>query len=363
MAIVVLATALIASPGAASGVDDVQQVLTGFDALGADRDGAGVVVAIVDSGVDLHHPMLADNLVAGWDFVDNDGVPDDPHGHGTHVAGIVAGSLGLAPAASIMPVRVLDTAGGGSQETIAAGIRWAADHGAQVINLSLGDTGRLDRIKKDGPIAVAIRDVADRAIVVAAAGNDDQYEQVFRASVPALVVVAVDDSGHPASFTNIGDARAVAAPGVNVLSTVPHAASTLFPNGSEGTARLSGTSMAAPFVSAAAAVLIQAGAVPAEVSALVQTTASPTVDPRTGAGVVDVAAAAGAVPPTPMASPSQSQYSAGAAAAPTPEPGSAAMSVEGETASNDGFIAVVIGVLVLLAAVSITVAVYAVRRR
>jgi subtilisin family serine protease len=110
--------------------------------------GAGTTVAIVDTGVDLQHPDLSSKLVTGHDFVaDNNDCPagpQDENGHGTHVAGIAAavtnhgiGVAGVAPDAQIMPVRVLDADGSGSSEDVAAGITWAADHGAEVINLSL----------------------------------------------------------------------------------------------------------------------------------------------------------------------------------------------------------------------------------
>jgi subtilisin family serine protease len=104
--------------------------------------GEGVVIAVVDSGVDLDHPDLAANLVPGWDLVDDDDEPDDPNGHGTHVAGIAAaatndiGIAGVAPDASIMPVRVLDEAGLGSDEAIAEAVVWAAENDADIINLS-----------------------------------------------------------------------------------------------------------------------------------------------------------------------------------------------------------------------------------
>ena len=273
-----------------------QLALAGFTDLPSGMTGAGTTVAVVDSGIDLDHPAFAGRIAPGRDFIDGDDRPDDENGHGTHVAGIVgaadAGAAnGGAPGVTIMPVRVLDASGSGSSETVARGIVWAADHGAQVINLSIGDTGRFDRIRKDGAIAAAIRAVSDRAVVIVAAGNDSQFEQLFRAAVPAIVVVAVDDQGRPAPFTNVGDKRAVAAPGVEVLSTAPQQPSALFPAGTDGTAALSGTSMSAPFVSASAALLIEAGLSPSQVAETIVATAQPNADPRVGAGIVDAAAA------------------------------------------------------------------------
>ena len=99
-------------------------------------------IAIVDTGVDTHHPDLKDHMVAGYDFVGHDSDPEDDNGHGTQVAGIAAavtdngvGIAGGAPQAEIMPIRVLSRAGTGDRETIASGIVWAAQHGANVINL------------------------------------------------------------------------------------------------------------------------------------------------------------------------------------------------------------------------------------
>ena len=143
--------------------------------------GEGVVVAVIDTGVayrDSGRFRMAPDLkntrfVPGRDFVENDDTPDDGHGHGTHVAGTVAqstnnglGVAGVAPRAAIMPIRVLDARGGGSWGNVAAGIRWAADHGADVINLSLGGSTRSRAIST--AIAHAHR---KGVVVVAAAGN------------------------------------------------------------------------------------------------------------------------------------------------------------------------------------------------
>lgn len=240
--------------------------------------GEGVTVAIVDSGVDLDHPDLVSNLfvnpgeipgngidddangfvddVNGYDFVDRDARPDDTNGHGTHVAGTVAaarndfGTTGVAPNASILPVRVLGTDGSGSSFDVAAGIRYAADLGAQIINLSLG--GGYSR-----SIEQAIQ-YAGRlgSIVIAAAGNESSSVPGFPARFSAtqthvLSVGAVNSSDTRAGFSNrVGSSGAVQidAPGVGVYST--------YPGGRY--ASLSGTSMAAPHVAGVAALALQA---------------------------------------------------------------------------------------------------------
>lgn len=262
--------------------------------------GGGVVIAIVDTGVDLDHPDLAPKLVAGIDLVDGDAIPDDPNGHGTHVAGIAAaatdnalGIAGAAPAAAIMPVRVLDVAGFGSDETIAAGIQWAATHGADVINLSLGESGFAARLSKGGSINAAIRLATKLGVtVIAAAGNDGSRGRVYRLGVDVIVVNASARDGSAAAFTNTGDLRAIAAPGVDILSTAPLTASALWPDGTDGYASLDGTSMAAPLVSATAALLLAQGVPASDVAGRLMGTASnPGGDPALGAGVLDAAAA------------------------------------------------------------------------
>lgn len=251
--------------------------------------GVGVVVAVVDTGVDLDHPDLAGKLVAGIDLVDGDDRPDDSNGHGTHVAGIVAattgngvGVSGVAPGAKIMPVRVLGDDGVGDDATIAEGIDWAVANGADVVNLSLGMSGVVARLAKGGPLNPAIRRAeAAGVVVVAAAGNEGQTRRVYRLGVPVLVVNAVGSDGVVAEFSNVGDARAVAAPGVDILSTVP-----------DGYDVLSGTSMAAPIVSGTVALLVGQGrSGPDSVDRLVATATNPSGDPALGAGMVDPKAA------------------------------------------------------------------------
>jgi subtilisin family serine protease len=184
--------------------------------------GAGEVIAIVDTGVDLTHPDLAPNLwsmpgqpsVHGHDFVDSDNVPDDFNLHGTHVAGIAAavagnalGVAGVAPQARIMAVRVLDGNGSGTTSDIVDGIAFAADNGAGVVNLSLGGpSGPADTL-----MSSAITYAGEMgAVVVAAAGNDGGNNDLSPTSPCSLgntnmvCVASVTKTGARSSFSNYG---------------------------------------------------------------------------------------------------------------------------------------------------------------
>lgn len=262
--------------------------------------GAGVVIAVVDTGVDQEHPDLVDHLLPGTDLVDGDDDPDDPNGHGTHVAGLAAavggndeGITGAAPEAELLPVRALRTDGSGSARTIADGVDWAVAHGARVVNLSLGGGGLAPALFTNGPLNRAVRNAAARGVVVvAAAGNEAVTETAYRPGVPVVVVNATDADGAPAPFSTFGDASAVAAPGVDVLSTAPLAPTTRWPTGTDGYEPMDGTSMSAGLVSGVAALLLAQGLNADEVREVLVTTArNPDDDPRLGAGVVDADAA------------------------------------------------------------------------
>ena len=218
--------------------------------------GTGVIIAVLDTGVDLAHPALQGRLLTGYDMVDDDAVPNDDGdgvgwGHGTHVTGILAK---IAPQSQILPVRVLDTDGRGNIFTLAYAIEWAVAQGADVINLSLGAEGD-SRILHD-----TIQRVLDQGvIVVAAAGNSNTSTPQYPATYPGVIAVtAVDGVNQKADFANYGAQWVdMAAPGVGITSTM------VGPLGS-GYASWSGTSMSAPFVSGAVALLRQAlPAVPA----------------------------------------------------------------------------------------------------
>ncbi len=268
-----------------------------LDAWGASQ-GDGAVIAIIDTGIDLNHPDLADRIVPRWDWVDDDDTPDDLNGHGTHVAGSAAaicnndiGVIGMAPEAKIMPLKVLGADGSGNSDDIAEAIRWAADNGADVINLSLGGSsdllGRL--YNKVDPTNEAIEYADEKGVVViAAAGNDDTFLTAYNIETPVLVVNASNEIGETARFSNFGDPRAVSAAGARIISTAPTYPTTIWPNGSEGYEYLDGTSMASPHVAGIAALLVASGVQSPERirDTLVSTASNPDNDPLLGAGIV-----------------------------------------------------------------------------
>ncbi|KON91952.1 alkaline serine protease [Rossellomorea marisflavi] len=216
------------------------------------RGSSTQTVAVLDSGVDYNHPDLARKVIKGYDFIDRDNNPMDLNGHGTHVAGTVAadtnngiGVAGMAPDTKILAVRVLDANGSGSLDSIASGIRYAADQGAKVLNLSLGCECNSTTLKSAVDYAWN-----KGAVVVAAAGNDNVSRTFQPASYPnAIAVGAIDSNDRKASFSNYGTWVDVTAPGVNIASTVPN----------NGYSYMSGTSMASPHVAGLAALLASQG--------------------------------------------------------------------------------------------------------
>src|SRR3954452_20359145 len=140
---------LLAAP-AAQASDPLRSRQWGLDMVGADAahavtTGTGAVVAVIDTGVKADHPDLVGQTLPGHDFIQNDDTAQDGNGHGTHVTGIIDALTGngvgvesVAPGAKVLPVRVLDDDGNGDADVVAEGINWATDHGADVINLSLG---------------------------------------------------------------------------------------------------------------------------------------------------------------------------------------------------------------------------------
>ncbi len=212
------------------------------------KGSAEVVIAIVDTGVDLNHPELVGKTVPGYDFVNRDAVPNDDNGHGTHCAGIAAASTdngvgiaGVSWSSQIMPVKVLDSKGNGSYSNIANGILFASKNGAKVISVSAGGLSASSTLQSAVNAAWA-----SGSVVICAAGNNGNTTPFYPAFYSnAIAVGAIDNFDQKTWYTNFGSWVDVAAPGDNVFSTLP--------NGSFGYKY--GTSMAAPFVAGQAALI------------------------------------------------------------------------------------------------------------
>lgn len=207
-----------------------------------------VLIGVLDTGVQLDHPDLKGKLADGTNLVSSDAPPDDDVGHGTHVSGIIAaavnngeGVAGLTWYNKVLPVKVLDSSGAGSTYTVAEGVIWATDHGAKVINMSLGNYAEAAFLHD------AIKYAYDHDVVlIAASGNDNTDRPGYPAAYPEVFAVASTNSdGTRSPFSNYGDYIDVAAPGMSIASTYP---------GSQYAA-LSGTSMASPHVAALAGLI------------------------------------------------------------------------------------------------------------
>lgn len=247
--------------------------------------GQGILVAVVDTGVSSRGEDTP-HLVGGYDFVDGDSNPDDIEGHGTHVAGTIAqatdngkGCVGMAPDASVLPVRVLGPYGGDTW-TVARGIAYAVDEGADVINLSLGSAYGASVLEDAIDYAVA----AD-VVVVAASGNESASVVGYPAAYDGVIAVgATDQDGRVPFYSNGGSALDVVAPGSSILQEYVDA-------NSAGYAYLDGTSMASPHVAGLAALVLAAGADPADVGHLITSTATDLGpsgwDPESGYGQID----------------------------------------------------------------------------
>lgn len=273
---------------------------------GNNLTGKGIVVAVIDSGVDYNHNDLGGcigngcKVIGGYDFVDSDADPMDVDGHGTHVAGIVAangGVVGVAPDASILAVRVLDSEGNGFNTQTVEGIEYAVDpdgdpstdDGADIINLSLGGPGDADDIVSSAVDAATAAGV----VVVAAAGNNGSYYDIGKHSPAsartAITVGSVDKQNNISDFSSKGPVLnsdyikpEVVAPGTGIYSLQTN-------NRYE---EMSGTSMASPHVAGAAALLLQARPAlqPEQMKSILMSSATNISDDifASGYGLVDV---------------------------------------------------------------------------
>ncbi|MGH8975260.1 MAG: S8 family serine peptidase, partial [Acidimicrobiia bacterium] len=272
----------------AVGLTRAWDTVTGSDSL---------VLAVIDSGIDRDHPDLAGRLLSGRDIVNRDFDPSDDEGHGTMVAGVAAartnngaGVAGATWRGRILPIKVLDAQGIALDNDIAAGITWAVDQGADVINLSLGGPGASSVLQAAVDYATS-HDV----VVVSAAGNlaaGDPVEPHYPAACDGVIAVgATDPSNNLASFSNSGNWVDLVAPGVDITTTAPASGP------AEAYAQVAGTSFAAPLVAGAALLLRAADptASPATIADRLRRSArdlgAAGFDSRFGAGLLDVAAA------------------------------------------------------------------------
>ena len=335
-----LALAATGLPAQAATSDPLRPQQWGLDQIKAEQawptsTGTGAVVAVVDSGVDLNHPDLKANLVPGittvgcpsgrttcgnGDWKGMDGVGQDNDAHGSHVSGIIAavtnngiGVAGTAPGAKVMPIKALED-GSGSFADIATGIRYAADHGANVINMSIGAVPGAQALTITGVEADVDQAIAyansKGVVVVVAAGN----ESVPVCDSPsfadgAICVTSTTRNETPSYFSNGSvkpDMKAVAAPGGEGLVSCQNDIVSTVPVGKGAAAcgqsdydYYAGTSMATPHVAGVAALLAAQGRSRANIeAALLDTARTPGVGTGAyttayGHGIVDAAAAVG----------------------------------------------------------------------
>ena len=211
--------------------------------------GEGVTVAVLDTGCDLEHEDLKENLISGYNFVENNQTPQDVNGHGTHVAGTIAasnnnkGMVGIAPKAKIMPVKCLGDNGSGSTLYIAKAVRYAADNNADIISMSLGTSQMSNIIEQAMNYAVQ-----KGCLIFSAAGNDGNSVDIqYPAnSNKTIAIGAIDKNLNVSNFSCCGEALDFLAPGEDIISCTPN----------NTYSRTSGTSMATPFASACAALFL-----------------------------------------------------------------------------------------------------------
>ena len=284
-----------------------------IDAEGAweQTRGKGAVVAVIDTGVAYKDTKIGrqgkdfgrTQFVPGYDFVHRNAIPYDDNGHGTHVAGTIAestdneeGVAGLAYEANIMPLKVLSAQGSGSSRDIAEAIRWAADHGANVINMSLGSAF------PDSLMGSACRYAYEKGVtIVCAAGNSGREGVGYPAAYKECIAVSsVGPTGELSYFSSWGKQVAIASPGGDKSAGGDSGGilqNTVLPddNGTlvDGYYAFQGTSMASPHAAATAALIYSQGVhKPSDIRAVLQKSAKPKPDPKKyGAGVLNAASA------------------------------------------------------------------------
>ncbi len=257
---------------------------------------SAVTIAIIDSGVDLSHPELAPKLLPGYDFVNGDAIPQDDNGHGTHVAGVAAaasnnglGMAGVSWGARILPVKVLNALNSGTYANVAAGIVWAANQGAQVINLSLGGPSSSQTLEE------AIEYAASRGVALTAAAGNTGGAVLYPARYPSVIAVANTNAlNQRVSTSAFGPEIDLAAPGAGIYSLAIGG----------GYTTLGGTSMSTPHVSGALALLLSLPGVSAGQARAYLEASALDIDARgwdvfTGYGLIQLDAALLLAVPTP----------------------------------------------------------------
>lgn len=270
--------------------------------------GAGVIVAVVDSGVQASHPDLAANMIAGWNVYDNNSNSNDINGHGTAVAGVFGAvgnnGIGFASVAwncKIMPIRAVDPSDNSTFSLVATAITWAADHGAKVINISFSN------LYKSSTVISSAQYANSKGATVCVSANNNAINE-GSAEVPSMIVVSATDKNNAlASFSSWGPMVDMAAPGVDIETTLWNSQYNGLGAGAFG------TSFATPIVAGTAALCYAANSLitPAAVKTTIMNTAtdlgSAGRDIYFGAGLVNCAAAVAAakiwVPPPPLPPP------------------------------------------------------------
>lgn len=218
--------------------------------LWKESKGEGVVVAVIDTGCDLNHKDLVDNLLPGKNFIDQSKEPIDKAGHGTHVSSTIAasdngfGMVGVAPMTKIIPVKSLGDDGTGSMNTVADGIYWAANQDCvDFITMSLGSPAPAKIIED----AITYANSKGRIVFCAAGNSGENSEIMYPAKYKNTISIgAIDENMNRTSFTCSGDDLDFLAPGHNIIGCVP----------GNRYASMSGTSMSNPFVVGCASLLL-----------------------------------------------------------------------------------------------------------
>jgi len=271
-------------------VENTPWGITRINLAGVDRTGRGVKVGVLDTGVDSSHPDIGRNVKGGMDIISGTASARDDNGHGTHVSGTIAalrngvGVVGVAPDASVYSVKVLDSRGSGKLSNLVQGMEWCVSQQIKVVNLSLS-ASKENQTFRDVVLAARRAGIT----MVCAAGNSGPSPNSVgypARYVETIAVAAVDDRDSVPNFSSRGREIAVSAPGVDVLSTWP----------GRRYRKSSGTSMAAPHVTGAVALMLEAdpALTPSEVKSILQSTSVPLAGAgpdEQGAGVIDVAAA------------------------------------------------------------------------